>query len=288
MDIPSVFERPKSVLPIAVVAVSFASIFIRLSGSHPMMIAFYRMLFSTMILVPLLPIYIDEIKSLKTRDWFLLTTSGLFLSVHFAAWIWSLSYTSVASSVVLVTAHPLVVAWVSGWYLNEKTSYKAYMSILLALAGISIITLSSYTDARWSPIGDLLAIIGMLAVAGYIIRGREVRRRISLVPYVFIVYGISTIFLGIYSFALSLPFHPHPPREYMLFFALALIPTILGHSLYNWVLKYLDARDVSTTLLGEPIGASILAFFILSETPPLLTLIGGAITLTGIYMCSKY
>ncbi len=281
-------ENPRIVLPLAVVSVSFAAIIIRLSDSHPISIAFYRMFFSSIILLPFIPAYIKEIKKLNKRQWFLLITSGFFLSVHFAAWISSLNYTSVASSVVLVSAHPIVVAWISGWYLNEKTSRGAYLAILFALVGITIMAFSSYTAARWSIIGDILAIIGMLAVAGYLIRGREVRRRISVVPYAFIVYSTSAIFLALFSFGFSTSFKIYPSREYLLFFALALIPTIFGHTLYNWVLKYLDARRVSTTLLGEPICASVLAFIILSETPPLLTVIGASITLLGIYLSTKY
>ncbi len=281
-------ERRKMVLMVAVAAVSTAAIFIRLSESHPIAIAFYRMFFATFILLPLIPAYTSEIKGLGKRDWFLLITSGLFLSVHFAAWITSLSYTSVTSSVVLVSAHPLVVAWVSGWYLHERTSSKAYLAILLALAGISVMAFSSYTVARWSIVGDILALVGMLAVAGYLIRGREVRRRISVVPYAFIVYGTSSVFLALYSLAFSTSFELYPVREYVLFFALALIPTVVGHTSYNWSLKYLGARTVSTTLLGEPIFASVLAFVILAEIPPPLTVVGASVTLLGIYLCSRY
>ncbi len=276
------------VLPVAISAVSFAAILIRLSDSHPIAVAFYRMFFSTLILLPFVPSYMSEIRKLGRREWTILISSGAFLAVHFAAWISSLSYTSVASSVVLVTAHPIVVAWISGWYLGENTSKKAYTAILVALVGISVMAFSSYTTAQWSVKGDILAIIGMLAVAGYIIRGREIRRNISLIPYVFIVYATSSFFLAIFSIGFSTSFEVYPVREYMLFFTLALIPTVIGHTLYNWSLKYVEARVVSTTLLGEPIVASILALLILSEIPPLLTVFGAAITLTGIYLCSRY
>ena len=279
---------PKRILPIAITAVSFAAILIRLSDSHPMAIAFYRMLFSTLILLPFVPAYLPEIKKLGRSEWLIMITSGMFLAVHFAAWISSLSYTSVASSVVLVTAHPIVVAWISGWYLGENTSRRAYTAILVALGGISIMTISSFTAAGWSVKGDILAIIGMLAVAGYLIRGREIRRNISVVPYVFVVYGISSLFLGVFSLGFGTSFEIYPIREYTLFFALALIPTVVGHTLYNYSLRYLEVRAVSTTLLGEPIVASVLAFFILSEVPPILTVVGAAITLTGIYICAKY
>ncbi|MGM0510672.1 MAG: DMT family transporter [Thermoplasmatota archaeon] len=280
--------HPKFAIPVAVLAVSFAAIFIRLSNAHPISIAFYRMFFSTLILLLFVPNYMDEIKSLKKKDWLVLLSAGIFLAVHFASWISSLNYTSVASSVVLVTAHPLVVSWISGWHLDEKTSKRAYLAIIVALFGVFVMTYSDYSVTPTALFGDLLAIIGMFAVAAYIIRGREMRKGMSVVPYSFIVYGFSTIFLAIFSIGFSTSFKIYPPREYLLFIALALIPTMFGHTLYNWALKYVRAKVVSISLLGEPIGSSILAFFILSEVPPYLTIIGAAITLFGIYLSVKY
>ena len=280
--------HPKFAIPVAVLAVSFAAIFIRLSNAHPISIAFYRMFFSTLTLLFFIPYYKDEIKSLNKKDWLVLLSAGIFLAVHFASWISSLNYTSVASSVVLVTAHPLVVSWISGWHLDEKTSKKAYLAIIVALFGVFVMTYSDYSVTPTALFGDFLAIIGMFAVAAYIIRGREMRKRMSVVPYSFIVYGFSTVFLAIFSIGFSTSFKIYPPREYLLFLALALIPTMFGHTLYNWALKYVRAKVVSISLLGEPIGSSILAFFILSEIPPYLTIIGAAITLFGIYLSVKY
>ncbi len=279
---------PKYAIPVAVLAVSFAAIFIRLSDSHPMAIAFYRMLFSTLTLLFFVPYYLPQIKRLKMKDWLVLLSAGIFLAVHFASWISSLKYTSVASSVVLVTAHPLVVSWISGWHLNEKTSKRAYLAIIVALVGVFVMTFSDYSVTPTALFGDLLAIVGMFAVAAYIIRGREMRKRMSVVPYSFIVYMFSTIFLAIFSIGFSTSFKIYPPREYLLFLALALIPTMFGHTLYNWALKYVRAKVVSISLLGEPVGSSVLAFFILSEVPPYLTIIGAAITLFGIYLSVKY
>ncbi|MBS3817088.1 MAG: DMT family transporter [Candidatus Thermoplasmatota archaeon] len=278
----------RSLIPLGVISVSFAAIFIRWSNSHPIAVAFYRMFFSTLILLFFLPPHLSRIKKIDKRGWLTLITTGLLLAVHFAAWISSLSYTSVASSVVLVTAHPIVVAWISSWYLGEKTSFRAYIGIGIGLIGVFIMTFSNYRISGWAFLGDMLAIIGMLAFAGYLLRGRKIRQDMPVVPYAFIVYLFSTLFLGLFSIPFSTSFTSYPAEEYILFFALALIPTIFGHTLFNWGLKHLKARIISVSLLGEPIGASLLAFLILKEVPKTLTIVGGGITLLGIYICTKF
>lgn len=275
-------------IPVAVFAVSFAAIFVRLSEAPPVAVAFYRMLFSTLILLALVPRYLDELRKIKKKEWFILITAGFFLAAHMAAWVSSLSYTSVASSVVLVTSHPLLVAWISARYLGERTSRQAYGGILIALGGIAIMALSDYRFSDWSLFGDFLALVGMVAVTGYIIRGRQMRRKLHVVPYAFAVYGISALFLAAFLLGLSSPLTIYPAREYALFLALALVPTMLGHTVYNWALKYIKARTVSVSLLGEPIVASLLALLLLDEIPPSLTIVGAAITLTGIFICEVW
>jgi len=275
-------------LPLAIVAASFAAIFIRFSDVHPIAVAFYRMLFSTLTLLFFIPSHIKEIKALSKKEWIIVITIGFFLAIHFAAWISSLEYTTVASSVILVSAHPLIVAWIGGWYLGERAHPKIYVGIGIALIGVTLMVYSDYSLSEWALFGDILAIIGMLAMAGYILRGRKVRQDMSLVTYAFLVYLTSTIFLGFFSLGFSTSFTVYPMREYAIFLALAIIPTMFGHTVYNWALKYVKARLVSISLLGEPIGSSILAFFLLHEVPPRLSIIGGVITLFGIYLCTKY
>ncbi len=274
-------------IPVAMISVSFAAIFVRLSVSGPLSIAMYRMLFATMLLAPVFITRRDEILSLDRKQSMILISTGFFLALHFAAWITSLSYTSVVSSVVLVSSHPLIVTWISSKYLGEKSSREAYYAIFLALGGIIIMAFSNYQAQGWSILGDILAIIGMLAFAGYIIRGRQMRKNISTVVYSTVVYGTASIFLFLIMLPFTSPFTVYPRREYLLFFLLALIPTIFGHTLYNWALKFVRARNVSTSLLAEPVGASLLALVILYEVPPLLTVLGASVTLAGVYWCSK-
>ncbi len=281
-------KASKIIIPIAMISVSFAAIFIRFSDSHPIAIAFYRMLFASLILLLFIPKYIEEIRLISKRDIIILLTTGLFLAVHFSAWFASLKYTTVASSVVLVSAHPLIVAWISSWYLNEKTTKIAIFGIIIAMFGIVIMTFSDYTVGRLALFGDVLALIGMLAVAGYLIRGREMRKKMSLIPYAFIVYSSSALFLAFFSILFSTTFKIYAPREYIIFLALAIIPTMFGHTLYNWALKYVKASFVSVSLISEPVLSSIFAFLIFSEVPPTLTIVGAAVTLIGIYICAKY
>ncbi len=288
LGISSIEEKAgKIIIPIAMVSVSFAAIFIRFSDSHPIAIAFYRMLISSLILLIFIPKYWEEIRSIDMKDFIILFTTGLFLAVHFSAWFASLRYTTVASSVVLVTAHPLIVAWISSWYLNEKTSRKAIFGIIIAMLGIVVMTFSDYRVGRLALFGDILALIGMLAVAGYLIRGREMRKRMSLIPYAFLVYSSCAFFLALFSIPFSTTFKIYPSEEYMIFIALAIIPTMLGHTLYNWALKYVKASFVSVSLISEPVLSSVFAFLIFAEIPPFLTIIGAGITLIGIYICAK-
>jgi len=275
-------------LPLAIIGASFAAIFIRFSNVHPIAVAFYRMLFSSLILLVFIPSYLEEIKSLSKREWVIIITTGFFLAVHFAAWVSSLEYTTVASSVILVSAHPLLVAWIAGWYLEEKAPPKIYVGIGIALVGVFLMVYSDYSMSEWALFGDILAILGMLAMAVYILRGRKVRQEMSLVTYAFLVYLTSTVFLGFFSVGFSTSFNIYPIREYIIFIALAIIPTMFGHTLYNWALRYVKARLVSISLLGEPIGSSLLAFLLLDEIPPRLSILGGIITLFGIYLCTKY
>lgn len=283
----SMEDLSKAVIPVAMISVSFAAVLIRLSYAHPFTIAFYRMFFASLILLPFMFFRRDEIKSISKTDWKILVTTGLLLSLHFAAWITSLRYTSVVSSVVLVTSHPLVVTWVSGWYLGERSGKRVYLAIILSMAGILIMAVSNYQVEDWSPYGDILAFVGMLAVAGYLIIGRRMRRTMSTITYSFFVYALSSIILFVMALIFVGDLLTLPPREYLIFFSLALVPTIFGHTLYNWALRYVSARLVSVSLLSEPIGASLLAVVILNEIPPIFTVIGGAITLVGVFICAR-
>ena len=302
-------QRAQLLLPFAILtailAVSTASIFIRFAqsdGVPSMVIASLRLTFATLILAPIALVKRhEELKRLTWNEILAGVFSGIFLALHFATWISSLEYTSVASSVVFVSTGPLWVALLSPMLLKENLARTAIIGLGLSLAGGAIIGLSdacAWDSGLSCPalrdvlqgramLGNFLALAGAWTVTGYLIIGRKLRANISLIPYIFMVYGFAAVVLIVIMFATGSSPLGYAPKTYGWIFLLAAIPQLIGHSTYNWALKYLPAALVAVTTLGEPIGSATLAFFILNETPTLATMIGGTFILTGIYLASR-
>ena len=293
------------ILIIAILAISTASIFIRFAqagGAPSIVIAAIRLTIASIILAPIALIrHRQELRTLTRTDFLLSIVAGFFLAVHFATWISSLEYTSVANSVVLVSTAPLWVAILSPLFLNERLTRVAIIGLALAFVGGTIISLSdacSIQNGLHCPelrqalqgraiLGNVLALCGALAVSGYLLIGRKVRAKISLIPYIFLVYSISALFLLIFMFAAKQSLFGYSTQTYGWIFLLAVIPQLIGHSTFNWLLKYLSATMVAVTTLSEPIGSAVLAYFILKESPSPAVLVGGALILIGIYLTSR-
>lgn len=213
--------------------------------------------------------------------------SGLLLALHFALWITSLQYTTVASSVVLVTTTPLFVGLASHWMGEEKLAPRTLWGIALSVAGGAVI---GWGDLGLSPraaLGDLLALMGAMAVAGHLLVGRRLRARLSLVPYVTSVYSLAAVALLAAALGTGQALTGYSPKTYAMFLLLALVPQLLGHSSLNWALRYVSATSVAIAVLGEPVGATLLAYFILGETPSAPEMAGGALVLVGIYVALR-
>jgi drug/metabolite transporter (DMT)-like permease len=292
---PTLF--PELVVMLGTLATSTAAILIRFAqASAPsLVIAAWRMCLATLILSAWAILrHRNELRNLKNRDIRLLALSGLFLAGHFATWISSLRYTSVASAVVLVATNPLWVALFSSIFLKEKLNRRLSVGMLVALAGGVLIGLTDATGTRSSlgvtgsnPLwGDILAILGALFGAGYIIIGRKLRAFTSLPVYTFSVYGIAGLLLLLTVWLAGLPLTGYQPDTYLWFLLLAIIPQLLGHSSINWGLKYLPAAFVAVVMLSEPIGSSILAVILLNETPTTIMIVGGVLILIGIGIAS--
>jgi drug/metabolite transporter (DMT)-like permease len=299
-DMPN--SRVTLAIFIAILAVSTGSIFIRLAqrDAPSLVIAATRLTLASLVLAPIaLTKHRNEIRNLTRGEWALAILSGLFLSIHFATWITSLEYTTVVASVVLVSTGPLWVALLSPIFLREFPTRWVWIGMGLALLGGILVGLSdscALTGIRLTcpPLADLmagsaflgnfLALLGALTVAAYLMIGRRLRAKISLVPYIFIIYSVASLALIVYMLIAGETPFGYPPITYLWMLGLALIPQLIGHSAYNWALRYMPASLVSVTTLGEPIGSAILAFFILSEIPTALTLIGGVFILAGIYI----
>lgn len=274
----------------SILAISTAAILIRFVSVDvsPMAIGFYRLLYATLILLPFAIWKAwPEIKALQRSDVIGLVLVGAVLAVHFAAWITSLDLTSVAASVVLVTLHPVFVALVSQRVFGEGVGTRGYIGIGLALVGGVVITWGHAQTGSAPLLGDALALLGALAAAVYFLAGRGYRKRLSVLAYVTPVYASCALFLGL-LLALPAPYGGTAlgigPRDHLLFLAMAVVPMILGHTVLNWALKYVTAPAIATTILGEPIGSTILAIFLLQEVPSGATLAGGALVLGGIAM----
>ncbi len=283
---------------ISVLSVSFAAIFIETllkRGMQPATIAFYRLLFTVLFLLPLLLYYKkyrEELFNINKKTFLLMTGIGIILSIHFYTWITSLNYTSVASSVILVTAHPVLVAPVAYYFLKEKLSSVNLLGIIISLAGVAILVFGNYDLGPLtidSLEGNILAIIGGICAGLYILGGRKVRKKVSVISYAFVVYSIATVLLFLVFIFSQTNSYSIKSEDYGILILMAFVAGILGHTLYNWSLKYIRASVASVALLGEPIGSTLFAYAIpwISEIPSNYTFIGGAIILSGIYLTSR-
>jgi drug/metabolite transporter (DMT)-like permease len=295
-------------LGLGLCAVSTASIIIRYAqadGAPSLVIAAWRLTLASLILLPVVIWrHRDELRALTPRAWGLAVISGVFLGVHFATWISSLAYTTVASSVVIVSSSPLFVALISAAILREWPARPVMAGLTIALVGIVVIGAADLCQPHGCPVladlgrgpaflGNMLALAGAVALAGYYSLGRALRMGqagrspLSLITYIFITYGAACLTLMAAAGVARLPITGYVPRVWLWFSLLAVVPQLLGHSSFNWALRYLPATYVSVAALGEPIGSTLLAIFLLGEIPSPLKIAGGALILAGILVASR-
>jgi drug/metabolite transporter (DMT)-like permease len=291
MTVPISRARLLLGLSVGIVAVSFASIFIRFAQAQDMptlSIAAWRLIFASLILLPYAwTTHGKEIRHLSRKELALLVTSGIFLGLHFATWIASLGYTSVTSSVVLVSMGPLFVGLGSWIFLKERPTPPLIGGILMAAAGSIVISWGDVGQGQDQLLGDLLALAGAVMVAGYFMIGRKVRARRSLTTYIALVYGMAMLTLLVIVLIGRQPMFGFSLQAYGWTLALGLVPQLVGHSTLNWALEHLSATYVSIVTLAEPVGSGILAYLILNEAVSWPTAAGGALILTGIYIASR-
>jgi drug/metabolite transporter (DMT)-like permease len=273
-------------LPIGVLAASTAAIFIKLCDAPALIIATYRMVFASLILLPY-ALYKKKGKTLERKEIGWLIVSGLFLSLHFMFWISSLKYTSVASSVVLVTTYPIFVGIGSRLFLKERMGLYLIIGIILSVLGSGLISYGDMAISRDALMGDGLALLGAITASGYFLVGRKMRKSQDLLSYIFPVYSTAGFLLVIFSLLSQKNFIGYSWTTYLFLFLLALIPQLIGHTTINWALKYLPASMVALTYLGEPVGSTILAYFILNEKLTPWKVFGGILILAGILTALK-
>lgn len=270
---------------IGVISVSLSAIFVKLSSADAGVIAFYRMLFSILIMLPwFLKKYSNEIKVLSKRDWLFSSIAGVFLSFHFILWFESLNYTSVASSTVLVTMQPLFAFIGTYLFFKEKITLQTFIAGGIAILGSVLISWGDFQISGTALYGDILALIACALITGYLLFGQDVRKRLSLVTYTMVVYSVSTITLFFYIIIKGESFGPYPATDWMWFVLLAIIPNLLGHNLFNWALKWTSTNVISIAILFEPVGAALLAIWIFNEYLTASQIVGGLVVILGIML----
>ncbi|SVB35814.1 uncharacterized protein METZ01_LOCUS188668 [marine metagenome] len=264
---------------------SWAAILIRLADAPPLVIAGYRLSMAAVILLPVAFMRSrKELNSLDGSTWGWAVLSGILLSIHFSGWISSLSYTSVASSVVIVTTYPIFVGIISHLFLREKVTTSMVTGILIAFSGGIVIGFGDFTTGGNALFGDGLALLGSISGAGYFLIGRRLRAHVSLLPYITMVYTTAAIVLVILAIGTGNDMSGYSWTTYATILLLAVGPQLLGHSSLNWALKYLSAVFVSISTLAEPVVSTALAALMLNEGITIGKIGGNLLVLCGIFV----
>jgi drug/metabolite transporter (DMT)-like permease len=272
-------------LLVGVVSVSFAAIFIRLAQAPPLIIAAYRLSIASLLLLPFTATKsAGSLRELARRDLVLISLSGLFLALHFWLWITSLEYTSIASSVVLVTCHPAFVAAISYFLWGERLKRLTMAGIAVAFIGIILINYGGFSFGPRAIFGDLLALVAGFAMGGYLIIAGQLRARIDILPYLTLVYAGAAVILLLAVVSFGYSFTGYTKMTYVMMVLLAIVPQLIGHSSFNLAVRLIPVTFVSVAILGEPVGATILGYFILNEAPTAGEIVGGVLILAGVFI----
>jgi len=279
---------PFGALSIGVAAVSTGAIFVRLADAPALVTAAYRVGLATMVLLP--PALFrrrEELAALTLRDLGLAVSAGLFLALHFATWIASLDHTSVAASVVLVNTNPIWVGLLTPLLTSDRIQPGTVGCILLSVCGATIIGWGDFTVGGPALWGDALALMGGIFAAFYLLLGRNLRSRVSLLGYIVLCYGSAAVFLWAAVLVSGQPVSGFSPATWGAFAGMALFSQLIGHTSYNWALKWVRTSTVAVSLLGEPIGASLLAYLLFNEALTGSKFIGGGLILLAIYWAAR-
>lgn len=271
--------KPKVAVLLGVLAVSFAAPLIKLSTAPASVIAFYRMFLAAVATLLLARGKLEPIPHPLRLQ---IPLAGVFLGLHFAVWIASLGFTSVLSSVALVTLQPVIVALASRFLFREYLPAQAYCGIALAVLGGLILAAADMLGPDGSLLGDLLAFLGAVFISGYLILGRFIRRDVGTFTYTFWVYVYAALTLLLLVLINRQTLTGYPVHDWLIFLALALVCTIMGHSVFNWALAFLSPTTVTVAILGEPIGACFWDYLLFGQVPGFLQLAAGLLLLGGV------
>ncbi|KKK35915.1 multidrug transporter [Salinicoccus sediminis] len=272
-----------TLLVVAVICIAFAAIFVKLSDASASIISMYRMLFASILLIPIVYRYRSEFTRLSSREWLSLIIAGLFLALHFGFWFESLKLTSVASSTVILALQPIVAMIAAYLIYKERVTRAVIISVFISFSGVLIISWGDFSFTDMSAFsGNILSFLSVVAVVCYFMIGQRSVRNLKHWVYSFIVFTFAGLFLLVFNLITQEELMSYPPREWLLFLMLAIFPTI-AHVIFNALLDEVSPATISMSMLLEPVGASLLAYLLLSETLDGLQLTGGVIVLIGVY-----
>lgn len=278
-----------SIIPLIVgmIAISFSPIFVRYSDAPVAIQGMYRMLFTVLIMLPFGTKYIGALRKITRKDWLLLSLAGFFLALHFLLWMESLSYTSIASSTIILALEPVFVMIGAYFVFKERSNKIAILGLALALVGAFCVGSGDIGLSRTAFTGDVLSLLGTLAVAVNMLIAKRLLERVPSYLYSLIVFAITVICFAVYNLALGVSFTNYPGQEWLLFLLLAIVPTVFGHLIFNWLLQYVKTATISMSVLAEPVGASILGMIIFREMITPFQLVGGVIIIIGLLLYLK-
>jgi drug/metabolite transporter (DMT)-like permease len=274
------------VLAIGVAAVSCAAILIREADAPALVIAAYRL---GLAAVPTGTLALATSRHRTSRDgfWVWPLLAGAFLALHFGFWIASLQRTSVVTSVVLVTTNPLFVGLASPLVLRERVSAATWAGIGIATVGAALMAAEDVGEGLGTVVGDLYALLGAIFGAAYLMIGRRARPQVSWMRYVGVVYPVAAVLLVMSVLVAREPFTGYSTKTFVMLGLLALVPQLVGHSAINWALAYVPAALVAVAILGEAVGATVLAAVVLRETPSGLEAAGALLVLIAVYVALR-
>lgn len=288
--------NPKSKSPVSIellyiigiIAISFSSIFVRWSAAEVSVIAMYRLYLTNLLMLPLIWKYRKELFSLTPKQWGGLVLSGILLGLHFLLWMSSLRLTTVASSTVILTLEPILVMIGSFFLFGAKINRAMLAGMILALIGSIAIGSGDFKLSGTALHGDILSLLGTVAVAGHMLVGKQLVSTMSSFVYNFLVFFIAATTLAGYNAVQGFAFTGYAPKEWGIFLLLAIVPTLFGHYLFNWLMKFISAASVSMAVLGEPVFASLLAWLLLKESMTGIQLVAGVAILCGVWIFIRY
>jgi len=273
-------------LAVGIFFLSLSGILIKVVSAPPLITAFYRMLFTVLLLSPYF--FIKHKSKVRYFLDYRPLLVGFLLAVHFILWISSIQYTDISNSVIFVALQPLFTIILEYFFAREDLKEGAVIGIVMAVIGSTVISIGDLYQLGDKLFGNFLALSAALFASSYLFIGRGVRKKLDYFPYLYILYTYAAIFLGIGVYLFKIPFSGHGLNNYLLFLALAVGPTLIGHSILNYAVRYLSTSIVSLSILGEPILTTFLAWLLLNEEVRMTTMIGGAFILGGIYLGSVY